>query len=143
MKIIETNSTKFRQMMTLFTQTKQIGHRHTACFNVSNGRTESTKELTEAEVDVIIKELKKLQTDKPKYTPKEGDKQRKKIIGIARDMRWDARGDAIMMHRIDEFMLNRTKYRKKLNDLTVDELNKVCFIFENEVKSSFLKGLNQ
>ena len=110
----------------------------------TEGRTDSLKALSDGEYKEMMVLLTRLNEPMRKgFTPKPGDAQRKKIIGIARDMRWDARGDAIMMHRIDEFMLNRTKYRKKLNDLTVDELNKVCFIFENEVKSSFLKGLNQ
>lgn len=109
----------------------------------TEGRTDSLTALSDGEYKEMMLRLTRLNAPMRKgFTPKPGDAQRKKIIGIARDMRWDARGDAIMMHRIDEFMLNRTKYRKKLNDLTVDELNKVCFIFENEVKSSFLKGLN-
>lgn len=109
----------------------------------TEGRTDSLTALTDGEYKEMMVRLTRLNEPMRKgFIPKPGDAQRKKIIGIARDMRWDARGDAIMMHRIDEFMLNRTKYRKKLNDLTVDELNKVCFIFENEVKSSFLKGLN-
>lgn len=110
----------------------------------TEGRTDSLTALSDGEYKEMMVRLTRLNEPMRKgFTPKPGDAQRKKIIGIARDMRWDARGNAIMMHRIDEFMLNRTKYRKKLNDLTVDELNKVCFIFENEVKSSFLKGLNQ
>lgn len=149
---MDTSHPQFKQMMTLFNQSGKVGHRHTYAYNASKGRTESTKDLTEAEVLAVIAELKPL-VPETKFTPKPGDKQRKKIIGIARDMRWDSptpnpspagRGDKkLLMKRIDDFMLTRTKYKKKLNDLTVDELNKVCFTFEQDVKSSFLSGLNR
>ncbi|WP_124559387.1 hypothetical protein [Pedobacter sp. KBW01] len=140
---MDTSHPKFQQMIILFNQTGKYGYRHTYAFDVSNGRTESTKELTEPEVLVIIEQLKPLVPGGNKFTPPPGDKQRKKIIGIARDMRWDSHGDKEMMKKIDNFMLTRTKYKKKLNKLTVDELNKVLYTFENEVQSSFYTGLNK
>ena len=139
---MNTSHPQFKQMMTLFNQSGKTGYRHVYAFEASNGRTESTKELTEPEVLTIIEKLKNLVPGGNNFTPPPGDAQRKKIIAIARDMRWNARGTKIMMQRIDEFMLTRTKYKKKLNALTVDELNKVCYTFENDVKSSFLTGLN-
>lgn len=109
----------------------------------TEGRTDSLKSLTDGEFKEMMVRLTKLNEPLRKtFTPPPGDAQRKKIIAIARDMRWDARGTANMMQRIDQFMLTRTKYKKKLNALTVDELNKVCYTFENDVKSSFLTGLN-
>lgn len=110
----------------------------------TEGRTESLTDLSDGEYKEMMLRLVRLnEPHRKQFTPPSGDAQRKKIIAVARDMRWDVRGKEVMMQRIDDFMLNRTKYRKKLNELTVDELNKVCYIFENEVKSSFLKGLNK
>lgn len=106
--------------------------------------TESLKSLTDGEFKEFMLQMKRLNEPmRQTFTPKPGDKQRKMIIAIARDMRWDIKGKIIMMKRIDEFMLTRTKYKKKLNELTLDELNKVCYTFENDVKRSFLSGLNK
>jgi|GEM_PF-1433290 len=140
---MDTTHPKFKQMMTLFSQTGKQGYRHTYAWEASTGRTESTKELTENEINIIIKQLQALNPTIKKYIPKPGDVQRKKIIAIARDMRWDVRGKDEMMQLIDKFMLNHTKYKKRLNSLTVDELNKVCHTFEHELKKSFLNGLNR
>lgn len=109
----------------------------------TNDRTDSLTALTDGEFKELMVRLTRLNEPMRKdFIPKPGDAQRKKIIAIARDMRWDAQGTTNMMQRIDEFMLTRTKYKKKLNALTVNELNKVCYTFENDVKSSFLTGLN-
>ncbi|SUJ26419.1 Uncharacterised protein [Sphingobacterium spiritivorum] len=113
-------------------------------YEFTEGRTDSLTKLSDGEFKELMIRLTRLNAPaRQQFTPPPGDRQRKKIIAIARDMRWDARGNAIMMQRIDDFLINRSKYGKRLNDLTVDELNKVCFIFENEVKVSFLKGLNR
>jgi hypothetical protein len=138
---LSTSHPKFKQMMKLLTQTDQQGYRHNYAWIASKQRTESTRELTEKEVDEIIKVL---QTNFPEvlaFTPKPGDKQRKMIIGIAKDMQWHVKGKKDLMRRIDSFMLKRTKYKKKLNDLTEDELNKVCTIFETQVKADYYKSL--
>lgn len=109
----------------------------------TEGRTESLKALTDGEFKELMIRMSRLNTPyRKQFTPPPGDTQRKKIIAIARDMRWDAKGKEAMMQRIDDFLLTRTKYRKRLNSLSVDQLNRVAYIFEHEVKASFLKGLN-
>lgn len=110
----------------------------------TSGRTDSLKALSDGEYKEMMIRLNGLNSfNRKHFIPKPGDRQRKMIIGIARDMRWDRHGKDQMMQQIDEFMLTRTRYKKRLNELSVDELNKVCFIFENEVKTSYLKGLNR
>lgn len=110
----------------------------------TNGRTDSLKSLTDGEFRELMLRLKGLNAYQRKtFTPRPGDLQRKKIIGIARDMHWDKEGKDKLMLRIDEFMINRTRYKRRLNELTLDELNKVLYIFEQEVKRSFLTGFNR
>lgn len=140
---METSHPKFKQMMALFTQTGQIGYKHTYAYEVSFGRTESTKELNLQETETIIAKLLELDPSLKNFEPKPGDQYRKNIIAIARDMRWDIKSKNDMMKRIDDFMLNRTKYKKRFNDLTEDELIKVQYIFVTEVKPSYFKGLNK
>lgn len=110
----------------------------------TEGRTESLTALNDGEYKEMMVRLTRLNAPMRKgFTPKPGNPQRRKMIAIARDMRWDIRGNSVMMERLDNYCLTKTKYKKKLNELSEEELNKVLFIFEKEVKSSFLKGLNQ
>ena len=139
---LPTSHPKIKQMMTLLTQTDQQGYRHTYVYNATKGRTETSKELTLDEVETIIATIQHKFPEVLAFTPKDGDAQRKKIIGIAKDMGWHKRGKKDLMKRIDNFMLTRTKYKKTLNNLSVDELNKVCTIFEMEVKKDYLNALH-
>lgn len=104
-------------------------------------RTESLSSLSDSEYRELLLRAKRFSPVPDNWKPPDGDAQRKKIIAIARDMRWDIRGQDVLMQRIDEWLLKHGKYKKPLNKLSVDELNKVVYIFENEVKPSFLRGL--
>lgn len=106
------------------------------------GSHDSLSKLTDGEYREFLRQMINIGNDpKSVFTPKPGDAQRKKMIAIARDMRWDVRGKTAMMDRIDNWCLTQTKYKKSLNNLTVDELNKVVYIFEHEVKKSFLNNI--
>ena len=107
----------------------------------TNGATESLSSLSDGEYRELLLLAKRFSPIPEDWEPPEGDEQRKKTIAIARDMRWDVRGKEAMMQRIDNWCLTQTKYKKPLNKLSIDELNKVLHIFEHEVKPSFLKGL--
>lgn len=133
---MNTSHPQFKQMMTLFNQTGKMGYRHTYAFEVSNERTESTRELTEPEVLAIIERLKKLLPDANQFTPPPGDEQRKKMIGLAKDMRWT---DPV--NDLKKWVLKQ-KYKKPLMDHSPDELNVLVSILENQVKPSFYKGYN-
>ena len=108
----------------------------------TGGVTDSLRALSDAEYLELFDQLKGANKTNG-FTPKPGDAQRKKIIGIAKDMQWHRQGKEALMQRIDVFMLTKTKYKKRLNDLTVDELNRVCHVFEVDVKGSFYKALNK
>lgn len=111
-------------------------------FEFTNGRTDSLRALTDEELQQFEEKLKEFNGPIPKdWKPKDGNEQRRKMIAIARDMRWDARGKDVMMKRIDNWCKTKTKYKKALNDLEVDELNKVVYIFEHQVKKAFLKNV--
>lgn len=139
MKTIDLKSSKFIQMMTLFNQTGKVGYRHTYAFKASKGRTESTKELTEPEVNHIIANLKALNPALQKFEPKAGDKQRKKMIAIARMMNW---GDTkAILKRLDSWC-KKQKFKKGLMQHNEAELGLLLTIFETKVYADYLKYLN-
>lgn len=131
-----------RNYKTIFAICKQHGWDYKdKVAEFTEGRTDSLSSLTDAELLQLESELKKFNALPKDWKPKDGNEQRRKMIAIARDMRWDARGKDVMMKRIDEWCKTKTKYKKALNDLEVDELNKVVYIFEHQVKKAFLKNV--
>lgn len=109
---------------------------------LTQGRTDSLKALTDGEYHELLTRAQRFNTPPVgQWKPKPGNAQRRKMIAIARDMRWDAQSNEAMMQRLDNWCLTQTKYKKKLNQLSEDELNKVLYVFEYEVKKDFLKSI--
>lgn len=130
-----------RNYKTIFAICKQHGWDYKdKVAEFTEGRTDSLSILTDAEVLQLESELKKFNALPKDWQPQPGNEQRRKMIAIAREMRWDMPNKSALMLSIDYWCLNRTKYKKKLNDLTPDELNKVLHIFE-KVKIDFLKNV--
>lgn len=89
-------------------------------FSASLGRTSSVKSLSFTEAEGLIKSLLSLQGSMNRNS---SDKMRKKIIAICHDLGWKEPGsNRIDMDRVNDFLLKRGKYKKKLNHLTKDEL---------------------
>lgn len=135
----------FKRMMALLTKTKLQGRRHAICWDYSKGRTESSKDLTNAEMLNIIHDLEKGFKELDRC-----DFMRKKIISMAHEMGWSlipnpspkekgAHGKRkIDMARIDEWCLKYTG--KKLNSHNYTELVKVVSQF-TIVYEKFIKQL--
>jgi len=118
--------------------------------DVSNGRTQSLRALTDKEWNQLMDYLKSIQAEQKNWQPKPGDIQRKKMISIARQMNWfpltapedGAQGIKMIMARLDNWCLQQ-KYKKPLMEHTVQELNILVSIFEEKVFKSYLVGLNK
>lgn len=116
-------------MMKLLSDNKQQGYRHTYCFNASNGRTESSRELFAPEVEAIITELEtKFKKDDS------ADRMRKKIISQARQMHWETRESGQLkcdMARLNNWCVKLGMYHKELNAHTYEELVNLVTQFNN------------
>lgn len=113
-----------------------------AVLEFTDGRTDSMSALSDAEFNLLLSQLTILQDVPKDWKPKPGDAMRKKMMGIARDMRWGVTSQPVIA-KINDFLLTRTKFKKPLDQLTPDELQEACTILENYVKTSFYKGLNR
>lgn len=130
----------FGQMMKLLTEKDKQGYRHNYAYKASNGRTESTKELTFAEIAAIIKALSN-------ETPEEqaSDTMRKKIISMAREMGWEywciiKQKEVADMPRIKKWCVQYGYLHKDINKYTYAELPALVTQFE-AVYTSFLSGI--
>jgi hypothetical protein len=103
----------------------QYGRRHDYIFRHSAGRTESTKEVTEQEAYAIIAELMTAFQIKPDNS----DAKRKKLISLARQMRWENNGKADMK-RIEKWCVEKGPFKKALNAHTEKELDTLVSVFQ-------------
>lgn len=124
-------TTQFKQMMALFNQTGKMGYRHTYCWEASQGRTESTRELTSAEIQSIIHCL---QAESDTY--QQANRMRRKLISMAREMKWEGN----IIQRIDHWCEKYGQFHKPLMGHTLKELPLLITQFE-QVYKSFLQGI--
>ena len=128
----------FKKMMLLLTRHKLQGRRHAICWHYSKGRTESSKELINAEVLQIINDLE----DKFKEFDS-ADKMRKKIISMAHEMGWQLPASGLRpkadMQRIDAWTAKYGYLHKALNSYEYTELPVLVTQFESFYKS-YLNG---
>lgn len=133
--MIITNHPKFKKMMALLTKNGLQGYRHRWCYEYSNGRTESSKELQLTEVENIITAL-----EDPFKINDKADTMRKKCLALAHQMRWELAGGKIDINRVDEFCTKRGYLKKPFNDYTQKELPLLITQFE-KANQHFLNNL--
>lgn len=102
----------------------------------SNGRTDSTKDLTPQEATDMIRHLKSLDPEE-----KKAEVMRKKIIAIAHEMNWHKKGTHdVDMQRIDGWCVTYGRFKKKLNQHTYSQLPALLTQFKT-VYDSYLLSL--
>jgi len=122
--------TTHRALMATLSQHGLHPRRHAVCWEASGHKTESSKELTEAQARHVIQTL----NDK-------ANKVRRKMMAIAGKMKWGVTHHELLA-ALDWWCLNRTSYKKHLMKMTMEELTKVCTILETKVYPDYLKGLS-
>jgi hypothetical protein len=136
------DTTLFKRMMALLTQTNLQGRRHAICWEVSQQRTESSRDLTNSEIMQVIEKLEKGFKELDR-----ADVMRKKIISMAHEMGWIlspalSKGEGakrkIDMPRIDAWCIKYTG--KKLNGHNAKELANVVSQF-TIMYQKFIKAL--
>lgn len=126
--------------MALFTKTGKQGYRHTYAWEHSDGRTESTRDLTEQETDKIIK---KLEAEFKEFDV--ANKMRRKLISMAREMGWEIAGKYAWekpkadMDRVNAWCEKYGQFHKPLSKHTLQELPLLVTQFE-QVYKSFLSS---
>ena len=100
----------------------------------TGSRTGSSSEMTEAECRALIQhlELIEVQMPRPRHPEQEdpADRQRKKIISMAHEMRWTLPGGRADMARIQRWCLEKSYGHKRLNDFTLEELPRLVSQFK-------------
>lgn len=132
---VNTNISLQKKMMMLLTKAGLQGRRHAICWQFSNEQTESSKELTEAEVEAICTYL-----ETEFSLADEKDQMRKKMISLARQMNWEKRdGNKTKcdMARLDNWCIKYGMYKKALNSHDYTELTHLITAFKKAHKHFF------
>jgi hypothetical protein len=132
------NPSQNRRLHQLLNQTGLNGQKPTLIYSISQGRTESSKDLSNIEADQLIKYLEQ-QLDKKDIADKESaNVMRRKIIAFCHKLKWYTEDGKIDYKSIDSFCMQRGHAHKPFNDYTVKELPTLVTQFQN-VYNSFLK----
>ncbi|MEO7212640.1 hypothetical protein [Mucilaginibacter sp.] len=99
------------------------------------GQTDSLRALTDGEYSELVRRIAMFNTPPP------GDQQRKKMIAIAKLMKWGKNTDEIL-ESIDGWLLKQ-KYEKPLMELDLQQLGVMVTVFETKVYPDYLRGLNK
>ncbi len=126
---------QLKRLHVLLGQTKLMDQKPSLVSSFSNGRTESSRELTDVEAEDLINWL-----DAQQRINDPGDRQRKLIIHYAHQMGYEREPGKIDMDRVNAWCIKFGQYHKPLNDHTLKELPYLVTQFE-QVYKSFLKGI--
>lgn len=117
----------------LLTANKLIDQKKALVYAFTNGRSESSKELTFAEASELIKHLRGNDSS---------HRMRRKIIKLAHEIGWKKEGSKeIDMAAIDTWCKTYGYLKKPLNDYSRFELPRLVWQFENGPYKHYLHNL--
>jgi hypothetical protein len=112
--------------------------------DASNGRTNSSKELSNQEATYLIKHLESKQPVVKQKKDDPADRMRKKILSVCHQLHWhkgtDENGKAKLdWKRINDWCIKYSPEHKTLNEHTIPELTKLVTQFESVLKHQLNK----
>lgn len=121
------NASQNKLLYGLLNKTGLLNQKATLVFNVTKGRTESTKEMTWQETRLLINYL---QSQDPQAA--RANKMRRKMFSLAHEMQWHISGtQKVDGARLDAWCEKYGYLHKKLNSYTYLELPKLVSQFES------------
>lgn len=145
---------RHRRLYGLLRDTGVSKYRHELVSSYSKGRTDNSADLTDLEIDELIRYLSQLpkQSQDPNRSTKSGvnyrgQKMRRRILSICYTIGWTVWDERAQKHRVDQPRLNAwlIKYgylHKPMNHYTYAELGRLVSQFENLVPSSIAPKSN-
>lgn len=108
----------------------------------TKGKTDSLRALTDDQfTDLMVMMIQINIGYRKDFIPKPGDKQRKKLIGIAKSMFWGKNTEETLVD-LDRW-IRKQKFKKPLMSHTPNELNLIIAIFEQRVEPDYLTAITK
>jgi hypothetical protein len=136
------NASQNKVMHALLSATGLMGEKANLVFGFTSGRSESSRDMNDAEAREMILYIKTQQAKQEAPA----NKMRRRIISMAHEMHWHSLGQApgdspkIDMARLDGWCRKYGYLHKKLNDYTYLELPKLVTQFKG-VYDDFIKKI--
>ena len=126
-----------KQLHSLLNATDLTGQKSNIVHGFTDGRSDSSKELTNGEAEKMIKYLQSITANKDEVS----NKMRRKMISLAHEMHWHLPGtQKIDMQQLNGWCCKFGQFKKELNKHSYDELTKLVSQF-NQVYNHFLKKI--
>lgn len=124
-------ATTLKRLMTVFAKTGNLENRHEIIFSFTNGRTQSSKELTEQEIEILSK---KLESDALKKLDKKRKRVLAAIFGMYKKMNTPKSMDFV------KGVACRASGEKNFNDISSHQLDTIYAAFKNAQKQLDFSG---
>lgn len=109
-------SNQNKQLHSLLSATNMYKQKANLVFGYSNGRTESSKELTIYEAQALINYLKTLDN-----TAEQANVMRRKILSMCHRIKWENADGSVDMDRLNKWCVEQSYLKKELNAYTYKE----------------------
>lgn len=143
----EPTKEQIKQFNTLLSKLKMERLKRQIISHATDGRTDHTKQMSKTELDDVISDLYDIK-DQGKTSFKAGQRQRRRIIALVHQLPpklmftyWsEEKGKRLVdMDKLNNWLIEKGKYHKPLNDHTPAELSPVIVQFENMLKGYLKK----
>jgi hypothetical protein len=129
-----TISEKRRHLHLLLINAKIVDKKQTIVSLYSQGRTTTSRDLTEQELDALIQDMIGYNT--PSLIQESCNQMRRKVLSYFHQMQWQQHDGKIDMNRINEWCRTRTAQKKALSEFTYPELIELI----NQVQQFFQRS---
>ena len=119
------NVAQNKAIFALLNKTGLMAQKENLVLGFSGGRTATTKDLYNDEINDLIRYLKTQDKDEAG-----AEKMRRKIIAMAHRLGWEHENGKVDMQRLDAWCVNKGYLKKKLNQYLYNELPKLVWQFK-------------
>lgn len=112
------------QLHYFLNHTKMIAHKADLVLAFTEGRSESSREMTAIEATLLINYLKSLDN-----TTEASNTMRRKILSMCHRIHWITGESSVDMHRLNKWCVASSYLKKELNQYTYQELPKLVSQF--------------
>jgi len=143
----EPTKQQIKQFNTLLSKLEMSRLKRQIISFATDGRTDHTKQMSKTELDDVISNLYDIQ-NQGKTSFKAGQRQRRRIIALVHQLPpkllftyWseEKQKRLVDMDKLNNWLIEKGKYKKPLNDHTPAELSPVIVQFENMLKGYLKK----
>lgn len=131
------NGKQIQRIHTLLRACNLQAQKKSIVYASCEGRSESTKDLTFDEANLLINYL---QAEANKYDG--ANQMRRKIMAICHNLKWENSDGSVNLETLNKWCLNHSYLKKELQEYTYNELPKLVSQVQRIYSQTFKKATN-